>query len=183
MNHFYVYEKGTGTITFTGVTADVPVHDSETEGYVLGVQLPRNTKVIHNEETGELEEITVSRTHPDDLPTHWGVIKHFRNLHESSPVTTNYGTFDADELSSMRLQEAYDHFESLPTVVDGILTWKLADNSFVGLTKVEILDALTQLKVNRSVRAALLHVKAEQFNSQDPKPSLNFLSDINNWLT
>jgi hypothetical protein len=121
------------------------------------------------------------QVNPLNNPSSWTDIKQWRDSHESSPVNTAYGEFDANEISTLRLQEAYEYFESLPTLQENKLTWKLADNSFVALEKVQLLEVITELKAKRSLRAAYLHVKAEEFNSMEVKPTLSFLSDITNW--
>lgn len=121
------------------------------------------------------------KVNPELKPCTWNEIKAWRNTHESSPVTTSFGSFDADDLSVTRIQEAIEQFDDLPTLAAGKLVWKLADNSFLPLTKTELQQVLTELKQARSIRGALLHVKAEQFNLLEVKPNNKNLSNLSFW--
>ena len=119
---------------------------------------------------------------PDNRPATWDQIKHWRDTHETAPVTTSFGTFDCDERSDARLAGSIDLFDSLPTVHNGTLTWKRADNTFIDLAKAELQQVYMEVRANRGTRGALLHVKAEQFKQLDPAPTPAQLSDLSFWL-
>lgn len=87
----------------------------------------------------------------------WEDIKAKRNEIEQSPITTAHGVFDADRDSIIRMDSALLGFSGLPTLVNGELGWKLADNSIVFLTEAELLSVRQAI----TVRAALIFVAAE----------------------
>ena len=120
---------------------------------------------------------------PDNRPATWEQIRDLRDAHELSPVATTYGTFDADEKAEYRLTQAIAMFDSLPTLQNGKLGWKLADNTLLPLSLAELEDAYQQIKTNRAIRAALLHAKAEQFRVADPAPTPAQLKQLEFWLT
>lgn len=120
---------------------------------------------------------------PDNQPATWTQIRDARDAHELSPVATTYGTFDADEKAEYRLTQAIDTFGSLPTVQNGKLGWKLADNTHVQLSLAELQDVYQQLQTNRAIRAAVLHARAEQFRVADPAPTPAQLKQLDFWLT
>lgn len=120
---------------------------------------------------------------PDNNPATWEQIRDWRDAHELSPVTTTFGIFDADEKAEYRLTQAIDTFGSLPTVQNGKLGWKLADNTVIPLSLSELEDVHEQIKTNRAIRAAVLHAKAEQFRVADPAPTPAQLKQLDFWLT
>lgn len=93
---------------------------------------------------------------PDLKAATWEDIKAKRDELEQSPVTTPLGEFDADQKSLMRMDSAIAAFDSLPTLLDGKLGWKRANNTIVWLTKAE----LESIRVAIAVRAATLHYQA-----------------------
>lgn len=120
---------------------------------------------------------------PDNQPASWVQIRDWRDSHEIAPVTTTFGTFDADERSDARMAGSIELFDTLPTLdAQNRLTWKRADNSLIALTKAELETVYAELKTNRAARGALLHVKAEFFRNMNPTPTPAQLSDIAFWL-
>lgn len=119
---------------------------------------------------------------PDNRPATWAQIKHWRDTHEIAPVATNFGVFDCDERSDARMAGSIEKFAYLPTVQDGKLTWKRADNTYLPVTQAELTQIYDEMKTNRAARGALLHVKAEQFRFMDPAPTPAQLSDLAFWL-
>lgn len=119
---------------------------------------------------------------PDNRPASWEQIKHWRDTHETAPVTTSFGVFDCDERSDARMAGSIELFDSLPTLQEGKLTWKRADNTFIQLTKVELEQVYAEVKTNRAARGAILHVKAEQFRQISPAPTPAQLADLSFWL-
>jgi hypothetical protein len=97
---------------------------------------------------------------PLKAPASWDQIKSKRDQLEQSPLRINGQVFDADEIAEKRLTLSLNAFETLPTVVSGKLTWKLADNSLLELTKVQLADVLDQLRLLSAQRAATLHYQA-----------------------
>ena len=110
-------------------------------------------------------------------------INHWRELHKRSPVVTSFGLFDADNDADKNFEEMIEFFDGLPTLIDGKLTWKLADNSFLPLTKIELTQVYSEIGQARAGRGALLHVKAEQFKQMNPRPLMSELSSIDFWLS
>lgn len=120
---------------------------------------------------------------PDNQPAAWAQIRDWRETHKRAPVDTTMGTFDADEAADQNFQGMIEEFDYLPTLdAQGRLTWKRADNSFIPLTKAELQQVYAEIKTNRAVRGAVLHVKAEQFRQMDPAPTPAQLSDLSFWL-
>lgn len=120
---------------------------------------------------------------PKHRPATWEQIRGWRDRHEIAPVATSYGTFDCDERSEARMAGSIELFDSLPTVdAQGRLTWKRADNSYLPVTRPELQAVFAELKTARAQRGAILHVKAEQFNAMDPKPTIAQLETLSFWL-
>ena len=120
---------------------------------------------------------------PDNRPATWDQIKHWRDVHEVAPVTTSFGPFDADERSEARMKGSIERFDSLPTLdVDNKLTWKLADNTYLKVTKADLTSIYNEVQELRAVRGALLHVKGEQFRSQPTPPTPNELKNLTFWI-
>ena len=110
-------------------------------------------------------------------------LKHWRNVHEVSPVSTSYGTFDAGQTSDERMARSIRNWDVLKTLnADGKLTWTMADNTYNPLTKAELQDAYDQIDEARAARSSLLHLKAAIMGQQDPLPLLRDIKDINYWI-
>ena len=120
---------------------------------------------------------------PDNRPATWAQIKHWRDTHETAPVNTSFGLFDADERSDSRMRQAIELFDSLPTVTDGLLTWKRADNTLVDLSLPELQQVYQEVRIGRASRAALLHRQAEVFRQQANPPTPAELSRLETWLS
>lgn len=120
---------------------------------------------------------------PDHRPATWAQIKHWRDTHEIAPVATAAsGTFDCDERSEARMAGSIEHFANLPTLQAGKLTWKRADNSYLALTLADLKLIYDEVKKNRAIRGALLHVKAETFRQMATPPTPAQLADLSFWL-
>ncbi|WP_417518719.1 DUF4376 domain-containing protein [Marinobacter sp.] len=119
---------------------------------------------------------------PDNRPANWAQIKHWRDTLEIAPIHTGFGVFDCDERSDARMAGSLEQFDNLPTLQDGKLTWRRADNTYIALTKAELAQVYADVKANRAARGAVLHVKAEQFRQMDPAPTPAQLSDLAFWL-
>lgn len=120
---------------------------------------------------------------PDNRPATWGQIRDWREAHKRSPVDTSFGLFDANDEADVNFQGMIKKFDHLTTLdAQGRLTWKRADNSFIPLTKAELIQVYDEVETNRAVRGAVLHVKAEQFKQMDPTPTPAQLSDLSFWL-
>ena len=65
----------------------------------------------------------------------WDDIKYYRNLFMESPIETSYGAIDVDQTSMIMMESAIANFDDLPTIVDGKITWKRSDNTFIQLSK------------------------------------------------
>jgi len=119
---------------------------------------------------------------PDNQPATWEQVKYWRDLHEVAPVNTSFGLFDADSRSDLRMANSISQFAELPTVVEGKLPWKRADNTYVLLSCTELEQVFEEVKKFRSIRGALLHEKAEQLRVHEPYPTPNQLKSIDFWL-
>lgn len=112
----------------------------------------------------------------------WDDIKSKRDEFEQSPISTvSFGDFDADEISVLRMKDAVEQFDVLPTLVDSKLTWKRADNSLIQLTKAELNSVYEEIKQKRSIRSAMLHVKAEEFRLSLSAPTKKEINEISFW--
>lgn len=119
---------------------------------------------------------------PDHRPATWAQIKHWRDTHEVAPIDTSYGTFDCDPRSDARLAGSMEQFVHLPTLNQGKLTWKRADNSYIELTQGDLQQLYTEVKRKRAERGALLHVKGEAFRHMATPPTPAQLADLSFWL-
>jgi hypothetical protein len=122
------------------------------------------------------------RLNPDNRPATWAQIRERRDAHETAPIATAFGTFDCDPRSDARMAGSIELFDSLPTLQEGKLTWKRADNTFIQLTKAELEQVYAEVKTNRAARGAILHVKAEQFRQMSLAPTPAQLADLSFWL-
>lgn len=121
---------------------------------------------------------------PNNRPADWTAIRDWREAHKRSPVTTSFGVFDADNEADVNFQGMIKQFYNLTTLdAQNRLMWKRADNSFMPLSKVDLEAVYAEVETGRAVRGAILHVKAEVFNMQDPKPTPSQLKDISFWIT
>jgi hypothetical protein len=112
----------------------------------------------------------------------WDSIKTARNTFEQIPVNTPHGYLDADTDSMERLRLAVKQYVFLPTLQNGKLAWKMADNTIALFNQIELNALYEEADRIRSIRAAYLHVKAEELAAMDPAPTLEFISNINNWI-
>ena len=181
---YYGYDVGTGEIVIAldySDGMDPPSEEVDGVRYVQGEADALTQKVVNGQLVGKtLGEVAASRpTPPEEKTATWGQIKECRDTFEQSPLATSYGTFDADEKSLKRMELALEAFDSLPTLVSGRLTWKLADNSLLALTKMELEDVFDQLKTNIAARAAVLHVQAEIFAASPP--TVGYIKNPVNW--
>lgn len=113
----------------------------------------------------------------------WADIKAKRDALEQSPLEVpGMGVFDVDTLSMERMRIAVENFDVLPTLnADGLLAWKLENNTLVFLSK-EMLSAIYSEVIKAiSIRAAILHVKAEQLRSQIPHVTRYTLDKPETW--
>lgn len=112
----------------------------------------------------------------------WEVIKTYRNTFEQAELDTPHGLLDVDLVAMERLCTAVKQFLFLPTVEDGKLAWKMADNTIQLFNYIELKALFEEADRLRSVRAAYLHKRAEELAAMDPAPEVDFVADINNWI-
>ncbi len=174
------YEESTGHIASRFTTQNVKWAEPLASGLrrliIEGPVGTENQKV----ENGKL----VARNKNEE-PATWAQIEHWRNTHEMAPVETSQGWFHADPLSiSERMGGSIEQFESLPTLnADGTLTWKQPGQTYVDLTKAQLIQAYDEIKTNRAVRSSLLRVQASVFYQMNPSPSVNQLKDMTFWFS
>ena len=180
-----VFNDETGKLFFAGNANKDSDFDFVPEGFsvlffptVLGVDI--NTQAV-DLETKTLIDKVITTPMPVRYAT-WQIIKERRIELMESPVETSYGFMDADQASVLMMETAIEHFDVLPTVIQEKLTWKKADNTFIKLTKLELIAMRHQVVQGKALRGSALFSKAEQFNQMDPKPTLEFISDIINWI-
>lgn len=114
------------------------------------------------------------------VPATWEQIKAKRDELEVSPVTLDSGmTFDYDQQAKLRFETALSQFDNLPTLVDGKLAWKLADNSFELHTKTELQAVYDELQQKTAIRASLLFAQAEALAAGSP--TVGDLEDLATW--
>lgn len=120
---------------------------------------------------------------PDKALATWSQIRVKRDELEQAPLTLTVSgvahLFDADEIAEKRMSMSVDSFDSLPTLVNGKLTWKLYTNAALEVTKAELQDALAQMRLKVAQRAAILHVKAAEFAQTGVL--VGELSDLTKW--
>ena len=121
---------------------------------------------------------------PDNNPADWQQVREWRDIHEASPVDSQFGAFDCGPTADKRLYEQLDLFDYLTTLnEDGTLSWKRADNTWVDLTKAELATVYHEIRVNRAQRAGLLHLKAAEYEAMEIKPNVSELKSLSFWLT
>ena len=113
----------------------------------------------------------------------WADIKAKRDALEQSPLELpGMGKFDVDTLSMERMRIALDNFEVLPTLnADGLLAWKLENNTLVFLSKEMLAGIYENIMKAISIRAAILHVKAEILRSKLPHVTRYTLDKPETW--
>ena len=112
----------------------------------------------------------------------WENIKFFRDKFANTPVITEQGLLDVDSASMETLQMAEDHFAFLPTVENGKLAWKMADNQIVYLTHAELIAMNTEAKDLRAKQVAIMFYRAEVLRAMDPAPLLEYVALYSNWV-
>lgn len=174
MKKFFVYEIASGKVLKNLTLPDhyeVSNYVQEGQVWVLG---EANVGDIYNPDTSTFEKPIL------EIPlATWGKIKKQRNQLEQAPIAIYAGTFDVDDLSMKRMGMAIENFEVLPTLIDNKLTWKLADNSTIDVTKEELQNIYDLLNVQLAVRAAHLHKKAAQLFSE--QRTLSDVLDVTVW--
>lgn len=119
---------------------------------------------------------------PLNKPATWDDIRHQRDQREQASLSVNGLLVDANEISVKRIELAIEQFDDLPTLDDqGRLTWKMADNSLVPLYLPELRDLLAGIKRGLAIRAARLHVIAEQLRAQLPDVTKGIVEDDATW--
>lgn len=114
------------------------------------------------------------------VPVGWRAIKAKRDELEVSPITLDSGlTFDYDQQAKLRFETALSQFDNLPTLIEGKLAWKLADNSFELHTKSELQAVYDELQQKTAIRAALLFAKAEDLSSGSP--TVGDIAELATW--
>jgi len=120
---------------------------------------------------------------PDNRPATWQQVREWRDIHEVSPVDSQFGVFDCGPMADKRLYEQLDLFDYLTTLnEDGTLSWKRADNTWVNLTKADLATLYHEIRVNRAKRAGLLHIKAAAYEAMETKPTVVDLKSLSYWL-
>ena len=137
-----------------------------------------NKRVWWNGTAFEQIDITIS----PDL-AEWNDIKNYRDQFADTPVfIVEHGLLDVDSASMEMLQMAEDHFVFLPTVEEGKLAWKMADNTIVYLTHAELIAMNAEAKDLRAKQVAIMFYRAEVFRAMDPAPTLEYVASYNNWI-
>ncbi|KZZ72402.1 hypothetical protein A3765_28520 [Oleiphilus sp. HI0130] len=110
----------------------------------------------------------------------WDQVKAQRNEIELMPITLDDGrVFDYDKDAMDRFDRAIENFDTLPTLVNGELGWKLYDNSVAFMTKAELQAVRDELKAKQAVRAAVIFVRAEQIVAEGK--TLDEIQDLSLW--
>lgn len=91
----------------------------------------------------------------------WADIKAKREELKRSPITTSIGTIDVDDVSFLNITTSISVFDAVANPQTNVITWKMADNSFVNVTKADLQEVVTAV----AIRANTLHTKAEEINA------------------
>ena len=119
---------------------------------------------------------------PAKAPATWDEIKAIRDSLEQAPLEACGYVFDVDPISLKRIEMAIEQFDELPTLdAQGRLTWKLADNSLVPVTKTELQTVYQALRRGLALRAAALHVVAESLRAMLPAVTKGQVEDPATW--
>lgn len=110
----------------------------------------------------------------------WEQIKAKRNEIELMPITLDDGrVFDYDKDAMDRFDRAIESFDSLPTLADGKLGWKLYDNTIEYLAKADLTAVRDELKAKQAIRAAVVFSQAEILMGQGK--TLGEIQDLATW--
>jgi len=120
------------------------------------------------------------KINPLNKPATWDEIKARRDVIEQLPISLVEGAFDADEISLKRMELALLEFANLPTLdAQSKLTWKLADNTLLPLTQVELQSVYDRVRTALAVRSATLHGSAGALLQSGAL--LKDLTPLSNW--
>lgn len=183
--YFIVYNQTTGKITRSG-TVDASTDHSELPEALDVLYLTEAINVNHSEQSIDLETMSiVDKPIVTPLPVvtaTWDTIKAYRERFIAEPIDTDEGLLHADSESMQRLESADEHYVDLPKKKAGKVRWKMADNTIVELSILELKKLNKDVRKAKAIRTAKLFEKAEVLNEMDPKPTLEFIADINNWI-
>lgn len=117
---------------------------------------------------------------PLNMIATWEQIKAKRNEIELMPISLADGrVFDYDKDAMDRFDRAINSFDSLPTLVNGELAWKLYDNTLEYMTKAELTAVRDELVSKQAIRTATIFQQAELLNAQGK--TLSEVNDLTNW--
>lgn len=172
MKIVYSLQTGEITATYSHQVIIGPVGEHEGIAFADSAEIGLNYVDVT---TGE-----VLQRNAADVPAGWRIIRAKRDELEVSPITLDSGmTFDYDQQAKLRFETALSQFDNLPTLVDGKLAWKLADNSFELHTKTELQSVYDELQQKTAIRASLLFSKAEELAAGSP--TVGDLEDLATW--
>ena len=112
----------------------------------------------------------------------WADIKRYRNEFSNRPIAVTAGLLDIDSTSMEILQLAEEQFDILPTVTNGELAWKMADNSYVYLEYQDVVLMNTEAKQLKAQQVATMFYQAEVFRAMSPAPTLDYVASYDNWI-
>jgi hypothetical protein len=85
-------------------------------------------------------------------------IRAIRDELEQAPVNIDGNVFDISVVIFTRMDMALAHWNSLPTLVDGKLPWRMHNDTIVLFDQAVFDSTVAQLKGHVAIRGALLHV-------------------------
>ena len=180
--NFVVYAIATGEIMYQTLLPETDPDITEVgDEYAVIKHAPidntadKQIVIVDNVPTIVTVEVIVYAT--------WNDIKNHRNQFADTPVfIVEHGLLDVDSASMELLQMAEDHFAFLPTVENGKLAWKMADNTIVYLTHPELIAMNAEAKDLRAKQVAIMFYRAEVLRAMDPAPTLEYVASYNNWI-
>lgn len=181
--NFGVFDRTNGHCVFARSTGNGPPEVDHDEQYLFmsttySVQDMMNKLEFNGVEV--VEKAPEADVDPLAIVATWEQIKAKRNALEISPITLDNGlAYDYDQQAKLRFETALAQFENLPTLIDGQLAWKLADNTFQLHAKVELQAVYDELQGKAAVRAALLFAKAEELAAG--APTVGDLEGLSTW--
>ena len=170
MKKYIIFDKETGRIVCNGVCeipeliglgntngllTDVCLEEFsyvDKDGNLVGIPDPVNEFYTFNYTTKQWED---PRTLQDLKAAQWALIKQAREAALTSPLTTSFGIFDADEKAQASITKSIMLLQTLDALgTPGSVDFTLADNSVVVLTLAQMVEVgLTLGAREQAVRA------------------------------
>lgn len=182
---YFLYDEKTGKIQHYGESPD-----NLTESFISGLLLIDATGYSQND-INLLQVINgeLVNAPPVELKaTNYQIKTKWQEL-EQRPILVLGVTVDCDLASEARMVDKLMVWDQLPTspnsfeIIDGVkkVYWKLADNTYIMLSKIDLIDLLGAIQTARAIRSSQLF-NAYQRIKLIEHVTVTYINDTSNWL-